>query len=287
VASRTGRVNAHVANLTAEAPTAQQRSAPGNDPAADADLAGDINEVRGTGPSAGSELGQRSEVRIVANEHRGTVQAETVMQRRAERVISPLKVRRLDNDSFANVHQSGDCGTNPDNDWLAIVSAITDAPDCAMAEVDRGANAPVRAGAHRVKGAFIPVDLTPAKISHQDRDIVDVHFETDRKNVTAVDIERRARPPNPPQRADSALPHQAEFNQLRDQTRHRPAGQPRAAGQIRARQTWRQGQQPQRELEVVAANDGVVCASGQGVRAGLCHRSPFTSPSRSIICHSA
>jgi hypothetical protein len=153
-----------VANLAAEAATAQQRSPPHDDSASDADLARDVNKVRGTSPCACSELGQRSEVGIVAHSHWGTVQAETVMQHRAERVVPPLEVRRFDNDSIAAVHQSGDCSCNSDKDWLAIMSAITDTPRCAMAEVDRGTNTPVRASAHGVEGAFISVDLTPAKI---------------------------------------------------------------------------------------------------------------------------
>jgi hypothetical protein len=136
-----------VADLSAEAATAQQRPAPGDDSAADADFAGDINEVRGTGPCSYPELGQRGEVRIVANLHRGTVQAKTETKAGPECVIPPGKVRRLDNDSIANVNQSGDCGCNSDNDWSPIVSAITDAPNCGVAEVDRGPNTSVWAGA--------------------------------------------------------------------------------------------------------------------------------------------
>jgi hypothetical protein len=146
--------------------------------------------------------------------------------------------------------------------------AIMDAPNCAAAEVDRGTDAPLRARVHTVEGAFIPVDLAPTKISYQDRDIVDVHFETDRKYVSAVDIKRRTRPANPPQRADSALSHQAELNQFCNKARHCRAGQPGSTGEIRARQTWGQGQKPQGELEVIAPDHRVICASGHSVRAG-------------------
>ena len=84
--------------------------------------------------------------------------------------------------------------------------------------------------------------------------------------------------PRPPKEAQSELsrligkaPDQAELYQLRDQARHRSAGQPGAAGQIRAGQTRSLGQKPQGELEIVAPNGRVICASRQGLRAGIFH----------------
>ena len=107
-------VDAHVPDLAGVAARAGQRTAVEDDPAADADLAGQVHEVLHADSSAPGLLGNGAEVGVVADHDRRR-EAQRITQGLAERNLDPAEVRREVHQPVAVAHhpRHRDCRPDP------------------------------------------------------------------------------------------------------------------------------------------------------------------------------
>src|SRR4029450_10384235 len=94
VAAGAGRVDGDVAEFAAVAAPAAQRPAVGDDARADAQLAGQVDHVRGARGRAGRDLRRDREVGVVLDGDRVGRVAERLQQVRAQRHVRPAEVGR-------------------------------------------------------------------------------------------------------------------------------------------------------------------------------------------------
>jgi hypothetical protein len=88
----TGWVECHVTDLAGLAVRARQQPAADDQATTDADVAGDIHEIVDPRVQAAPELGQRGEVRVIADHHGHAGEIQGVAERRGEREVPPVQV---------------------------------------------------------------------------------------------------------------------------------------------------------------------------------------------------
>src|SRR6266542_71837 len=227
---RAGRVEHHVAELAGQARVPAKRDAVGDDPAADSDLAGDVDDVVAVPGGSAYVLGERPQVRVVAQMH-AQLGRHQLGEHPRERAVPPAEVGSEVNPPVGPAHGAGNAHADTDRprarryllaQWIEL-----------FGDLDRDLVGRVASG---LDARLAPGYDVPAESHSRADQPVDLDVDRERERAVQTRTDHVRGPPGAFVAARHVLVDQPERDQLADQGADRRAVQAQALGQLGAGQ---------------------------------------------------